>query len=204
MAKKVIEIDADKLQKLSDLANEKANEEKLIEIRSAALKDMSCNYTYELLFGKTKGDVMKRTGAQIIHEDLNNAFSEMDVFLAHIDGAFSSWANNQTSIQDLEEHEDLNNYGVTGFKISGSDENKSVIIGGYKETGYGIIHFETPKIKLSNTPYLYVEELNDRLKLALNEVEEYMNGKTAPQYETLPIEFPEDENEEEFENAKVD
>ena len=35
MAKKVIEIDADKLQKLSDLANEKANEEKLIEIRSS-------------------------------------------------------------------------------------------------------------------------------------------------------------------------
>ena len=112
-------------------------------------------------------------------------------------------ANNQTPIQDLEEHEDLNNYGVTGFKISGSDENKSVIIGGYKETGYGIIHFETPKIKLSNTPYLYVEELNDRLKYALNEVEEYMNGKTAPQYETLSLEFPEDENEEEFENAKV-
>lgn len=187
------------------MENQINQEDHQIEIRSAALKDMSCNYTYELLFGKTKGDVMKRTGAQIIHEDLDKAFSEMDVFLAHIDGAFSSWANNQTPIQDLEEHEDLNNYGVTGFKISGSDENKSVIIGGYKETGYGIIHFETPKIKLSNTPYLYVEELNDRLKLALNEVEEYMNGKTAPQYEQLEMNFEADqESEEEFENAKVD
>lgn len=203
MAKKVIEIDADKLQKLSDLANEKANEEKLIEIRSAALKDMSCNYTYELLFGKTKGDVMKRSGAQIIHEDLDKAFGEMDVFLAHIDGGFSAWANNQTPIQDLEADEALANYGVSGFKISGSDESKSVVLSGFKETGYGIISFETPKIKLANTTYLYVEELNDRLKSALNEVEEYMNGKTAPQYETLPLEFPEDE-EDEFENAKVD
>ena len=203
MAKKVIEIDADKLQKLADLANEKANEEKLIEIRSAALKDMSCNYTYELLFGKTKGDVMTRKGAHIIHEDLDKAFSEMDVFLAHIDGTFSSWANNQTPIQDLEAHEDLKNYGVNGFKISGSDENKSVILSGFKETGYGIINFETPKIKLESS-YLYVQELRDRLNAVLDEVEEYMNGKTAPQYKTLPIEFPEDENEEEFENAKVD
>ena len=187
------------------MENQLNQESHQIEIRSASLKDMSCNYTYELLFGKTKGDVMKRSGAQIIHEDLDKAFGEMDVFLAHIDGGFSAWANNQTPIQDLEADEALNNYGVSGFKISGSDENKSVIIGGWKETGYGIIHFETPKIKLSNTHYLYVEELNDRLKLALNEVEEYMNGKTAPQYETLPIEFPEDENDEdEFENAKVD
>lgn len=199
MAKKSITIDADKFIEAVEKMNEKQ-----FEIRSAALKDMSCNYTYEVLTGKTKGDVMKRTGAQIIHEDLDKAFSEMDVFLAHIDGAFSSWANNQTPIQDLEEHEDLNNYGVTGFKISGSDENKSVIIGGYKETGYGIINFETPKIKLYNTPYLYVEELNDRLKLAFNEVEEYMNGKTAPQYEQLEMNFEADqESEEEFENAKV-
>ena len=49
-----------------------------------------------------------------------------------------------------------------------------------------------------------MQELRDRLNAVLDEVEEYMNGKTAPQYETLPIEFPEDENEEEFENAKVD
>lgn len=198
MAKTVITIDADKLQKLGEIVNQ----DHQIEIRSAALKDMSCNYTYELLIGKTKGDVMKRTGAQIIHEDLNNAFSEMDVFLAHIDGAFSSWANNQTPIKDLEAHEELQNYGVNGFKISGSDESKAVILTGYKETGYGIIHFETPKIKLESS-YLYVQELKDRLNAVLNEVEEYMNGKTAPQYETMPIEFPEDENED-FENAKVD
>ena len=202
MAKKVIEIDSDKLEKLAEKVAEKLSE-KEFEIRSAHLKDMSCNYTYEVLTGKTRGDVMTRKGAQIIHEDLDKAFSEMDVFLAHIDGAFSSWSNNQTPIQDLEAEGELSNYGVSGFKISGVDENKSVILSGYKETGYGIITFETPKIKLSSS-YLYVEELRDRLKVVLDEVEAYMNGKTAPQYETAAIEFPENENDEEFENAKVD
>ena len=187
------------------MENQNYQEDHQIEIRSAAIKDMSCNYTYELLFGKTKGDVMKkRTGAQIIHEDLDKAFKELDVFLAHIDGAFTSFANNQTPIQDLEADEVLSNYVVNGFKISGSDENKSVIISGFKETGYGIIHFDTPKIKLNST-YLYVEELEERLNVALNEVEEYMNGKTAPQFEQLEINFDAtQENEDDFQNAKID
>lgn len=123
MEHKVINITEKSLKALNDYVSQ--SDEKMIEIRSASIKDMSCNYTYELLIGKTKGDVMNRKGAHIIHEDLDQAFSEMDVFLAHIDGAFSSWANNQTPIQDLEADEALANYGVSGFKISGSDESKS-------------------------------------------------------------------------------
>ncbi|MBG0512900.1 hypothetical protein I4P13_15470 [Elizabethkingia meningoseptica] len=176
-----------------------------IEIRSAAIKDLSCNYTYEILVGKTKGDVSTRKGAQIIHEDLDKAFKEMDMFLAHIDGAFESWAKNQTPIQDLEADEKLANYSVSGFKISGQEENKSVILIGYKETDFGTISFDTPKIKLEST-YLYKEELNDRLLTLINEVEEYMNGKTAPQYEQMSMDFSasSEEADHDFENAKVE
>ncbi|WP_411898529.1 hypothetical protein [Elizabethkingia bruuniana] len=176
-----------------------------IEIRSAAIKDLSCNYTYEFLVGKTRGDVSTRKGAQVIHEDLGKAFNEMDVFLAHIDGAFESWANNQTPIQDLEADEKLANYSVSGFKISGLEENKSVILVGHKETDFGTISFDTPKIKLVST-YLYKEELNDRLITLINEVEEYMNGKTAPQYEQMSMDFSasSEEADHDFENAKVE
>ncbi|MDX8563446.1 hypothetical protein OZ664_05480 [Elizabethkingia sp. HX WHF] len=186
---------------------EKTEQEEIfhpIEIRSAAIKDLSCNYTYEILVGKTRGDVLGRKGAQIIHEDLKEAFEQMDVFFAHIDGAFASWAKNQTPIQKLEADEKLANYSVSGFKISGLEENKSVILVGHKETDFGTISFDTPKIKLEST-YLYKEELNDRLLTLINEVEEYMNGKTAPQYEQMSMDFSasSEEADHEFENAKV-
>ncbi|OPB96869.1 hypothetical protein BAS10_07415 [Elizabethkingia meningoseptica] len=176
-----------------------------IEIRSAAIKDLSCNYTYEILVGKTKGDVSTRKGAQVIHEDLGKAFKEMDVFLAHIDGAFASWAKNQTPIEKLEADESLANYSVSGFKISGQEENKSVILIGHKETDFGTISFDTPKIKLVST-YLYKEELNDRLIDLIKEVEAYMNGKTAPQFEQLTMDFApsSEEADDELQNAKVD
>lgn len=200
MAKKTIEINAEQLAKLAD----SATEEKQIEIKSAALKDHFLTYSYELLVGAMKGDELSRKGAHIVHDDMLDAFKELDVFLAHVDGAFH-WSNNQTPIQDLEAHADLANYFVSAFKITGADENKSVILTGGKTVSYGAIGFSTPKIKIDNSNYLYVEELKDRLNLAVKQVEAYMNGKTAPQYEQTAIEFPSgEENEEEFNNAKVD
>ena len=173
------------------------------EIRNAVIKDACCNYGYELLTGKNKGEIIpSRKGAHFIHEDLKNAFEELDVFLAHIDGAFVSWANNQTVLSNLEEKEELAAYSVNAFKIVGVEENKSVILIGEKNTPHGSISFDTPKIKLDSIVYPYIDELNERLEIAISEVELYMDGKKAPQYEQEIIEFPE-EHEDEFENAKV-
>lgn len=202
MENNVLTIDADKLQKLAEKFVSNDPQDQQIEIKSATLKDLSCNYSYELLFGKTKGDELGRKGAHIVHDDMIEAFSQLVVFFAHIDGVFH-WANNQTHVEALEAHEDLQNFSVSGFKITGSDENKAVILSGSKEVSVGTITFSTPKIKLGNSNYLYVDELTDRLQVVINEVEEYMNGKTAPQYEQLEMEF-EDENDDDFENAKVD
>ncbi|KQR93314.1 hypothetical protein ASG01_08950 [Chryseobacterium sp. Leaf180] len=197
---KVININADQLERLADYANQ---EEKQIEIKSAVLKDMSCNYSYELLHGLTKGDELTRKGVHIVHDDMFEAFKMLDVFLAHVDGAFH-WSNNQTPIQELEEHEELENYTVSSFKITGSDENKSVILSGSKEVSVGTITFSTPKLKIDNSNYLYVEELKERLKIVIEQVEAYMDGKTAPQFEQLAMDFDEDQNDDDFDNAKVD
>ena len=200
MKNKVIEINTDQLERLADMANE----EKQIEIKSAALKDMSCNYSYELLHGPTKGDELSRKGIHIVHEDMFKAFKQLDVFLGHVDGLYH-WANNQTPIQELEEHEELDSYNVSAFKITGTEENKSVILSGSKEVSIGTITFSTPKIKLDNSNYLYVEELRDRIHIVIQQVEAYMNGKTAPQYEQLEMDFEGDnQSDEEFETAKVD
>ncbi|MCQ4139197.1 hypothetical protein [Chryseobacterium sp. EO14] len=201
MSTHTIEINSDNLEKIIDFENQ---EEKQIEIKSAVLKDMSCNYSYELLQGITKGDELSRKGIHIVHEDMFTAFKKLDVFFAHIDGVFH-WANNQTHIDELEEHEDLNAFNVSAFKITGTDENKAVILTGTKEVSVGTISFSTPKIKLDNSNYLYVEELRDRLKLVIDQVEAYMNGKTAPQYEQLSMDFDgsPDDDYEDFDDAKV-
>ncbi|WP_077417947.1 hypothetical protein [Chryseobacterium sp. JV274] len=200
---KVIEINSDQLEKFATMS-EFSTEEKQIEIKSAVLKDMSCNYSYELLHGLTKGDELARKGVHIVHDDMFEAFKQLDVFLAHIDGVFH-WANNQTHIDDLEEHEDLEKFNVSSFKITGTDENKSVILSGSKETSIGTITFSTPKVKIGdNGTYLYIQELKDRLDVVIEQVEAYMNGKTAPQYEQLSMDFDAPDNDDDFENAKVE
>jgi len=174
---------------------------KEVEIKNASIKDMQCSYGYELLTGKTKGDTLNRGGVHVIHDDLQKSFSDLTVFLAHVDGAFSHWANNQTSLDELEAKEELEKYNVFGFKISGSEENRSVVLFGSKETPYGAMTPTTPRLKL-NGNYLYLDELESRLNVAVSEVEEYMDGKTAPQFEQETIEFLEAEGED-FENNKV-
>ena len=57
---------------------------KPLEIKNALIKETQCNYGYELLTGKTKGDVVNRKGAHLVHEDLENAFKELDVFATPI------------------------------------------------------------------------------------------------------------------------
>lgn len=175
--------------------------EKASEIKKAVIKDEYCSYTYELLTGKTKGDMISRKGVHIVHEDMLNAFVNLEVFLAHLDDAFNSWAVNQTPIQELEADEKLDLYTVTAFKIAGIEENQAVILCGNKQVANGMISFETPKIKLLGS-YLYAEELQMRLQVAINEVELYSEGKAAPQFEQSSMEFP-DDTEPDFDNAKL-
>lgn len=201
MAKKkenVIELDAEKIAALGELAEKLSD--KPLEITSAKLHENKCSYSYELLQGASKGDVIQRKGTNDVHEDLRLAFENMDVFIAQIDGAFKTWANNQTTLQKLESSAELSLYGVTAIKIQGTEENRSVVLVGYKDVDAGRITFETPKIKLEKSTFLYVEELSQRLETLLDEVEQYMNGKIfiEPQY-AMTFE----EEDDDFEKGKV-
>lgn len=211
---KTIVLDEKGVENLGKIADAmtKEVEEKDLEIISASIKDELCNYGYELLTGRNSGDkIPTRKGAHFIHEDLKEAFKNLDVILAHIDGVFNSWANNQTHISDLEDkvdEKDLDNklfvdsYHVSSFKITGQEESKAVVIGGTKNTVHGDISFCTPKIKL-NSSYLYIDDLNVRLATLIDEVEQYMDGKRAPEFEQLGMEFDEP-SDDDFTEAKVD
>jgi hypothetical protein len=203
--KNVIVLDADKIDKLVDLANESQDQiQKDIEIKNAKISDLVLHYGYEMLTRKSKGDVIpSRKGTNEIHDDLRDAFGDLDVFIAHIDGAFKTWSNNQTPLTKLEESGELELYKVSCFKIVGQEENRSLILVGHKDTDFGVINFETPKIKLEKSTYLYIEEMNQRLNNVVNEVEKYMNGKFAPKPEQMFMDFAE-EDDATFEKAKLE
>jgi hypothetical protein len=192
---KVFTINADKF--VNSLADQV---QKDVEIKSASLKDALCSYSYELLTGKTKGDGLSRNGKHIIHEDLQIAFDKFDVFLAHLDDAFTG-NDNATELSFLQEEPETEKYYVNSFSIAGVEENRSLVLSGYKEVTNGIIKFSTPKVKL-NGNYLYLSQLTDCLDNAIKEVEYYMNGKSAPQPEQIHMDFASEDAA--FENAKFD
>jgi len=194
MAKeKVFTILADKLG-LADQV------QKDVEIKSASLKDALCNYSYELLVGKMKGDGLSRKGTHIVHEDLQDAFSKFDVFLAHLDDAFTG-NDNATELSFLEGEPETKSYFVSSFKITGVEENKALIISGTKDVTNGTISFDAPKVKL-NGNYLYLTQLTDCLDNVIKEVEFYMNGKVAPQPEQMHMDFASEDAS--FDNAKFE
>jgi len=200
MTKNVITIDADSIKNFDKLISE---HDKDVEIKGATLKDSFCSYSYELLKGPTKGDTLTHNGVHIIHDDLQEAFEKMNVFMANLDDAFPE-TKNTTTFEELEAQDEITEkYTVTGFKISGVEENRAVVLLGYKEVTRGIIKFETPKEKL-NGNYLYLHQLKTRLFDLIDEVENYRSGKTAPQDDPNQVVMTFAQEDDAFENAKVD
>jgi len=196
---KVFTIDADKFIKAANkgFADQV---QKDVEIKSASLKDALCSYSYELLIGKMKGDGLSRKGTHIVHEDLEMAFSKFNVFAAHLDDAYTG-NDNSTELSVLENSTEIEKYFVSGFKISGVEENRSVSLGVTKYVTQGIFSYDTPKVKL-NGGYLYLTQLTECLDNVIKEVEFYMNGKVAPQPEQMHMDFASEDAS--FENAKFE
>lgn len=198
MPKQTFTINDENIEKLDDLI---AAQDKDVEIRGASIKDALCDYSYELLKGPTKGDVLGHKGVHIIHDDLQGAFERMNVFFADLDDAYTGFKDSAT-IEDLESESETDNYSVTGFKISGVEENKSVILIGFKQVRNGSIKFETPKVKLDGN-YNYLHQLKVRLYQLIDEVEGYRNGKVAPSDDPNQTHMSFEEEDEAFESGKV-
>lgn len=154
--------------------------EKQFEITAASIKDDFCNYTYEIIKGVGFGDTHQVKGKGIVDPDMLNAFAKLNVHLAVLDDAFLLSGIEVVNIDLHHTHELATNYAVTGFKVKGEGENKSVVLVGnkYITSASGRIAIETPKIFIGNaSTYKWRQELDNAIEKAREEVALYKNGK---------------------------
>ncbi|MBX3253950.1 MAG: hypothetical protein KF862_07390 [Chitinophagaceae bacterium] len=159
-------------------------EKKPFIILNAKVKEGICEYSYEINSGPCEGDQVKgRKGINIVHDDLTDAFSKLDVHLAILDDAF---IDQELSLEEMEK--ETKSFRVYGFRVSGTDENEGFILSGEKWVKYGSVGIDSPKITKASA-YPYWQELCDAMEAARNEVQGYMNGKSAPKMEQTEINF---------------
>lgn len=160
------------------------------KIVEASIKDDFCNYTYEVTKGVGLGDKHKVDGKGIIDDDLRNAFVKFHVHQACIDDVFKHSNTEVLDIDKMHGHELTGLYHVIGFKISGGNENESIILMGTKYLSLGgRSEIKSIKVPLDNlSSYKWYNELKKAADNARYEVEEYKEGKyTAVEYEEEEI-----------------
>ncbi|MGN6435979.1 MAG: hypothetical protein ACTHMM_05570 [Agriterribacter sp.] len=168
---------------------EDVKEKKPFIIINAKVKEGICNYGYEINSGPTEGDRVKdRKGVNMVHDDLTEAFSNLDVHLAILDDAF---LGQNLTLKDMEKQ--TKSFRVYGFKVSGKDENEGFVLHGEKWVKYGSEDFDSPKITKASA-YPFWKELCDAMETARSEVQGYMNGKSAPKMEQTSMDFSAKDN----------
>ena len=203
----VITINADKLLN-------KISEDLDIEITAASIKDDLCNYTYDILSGIGAGDTHQVKGKGLVDDDMLNSFSKLNVHLAVIDDVFKHSRKKIESINKMHGDDLALLYTVTGFKMKGNTEDRSVILVGMKSvsTASDRIQLESPRILLGKfSSYEYHKELKIALDKAITEVELYRNGKYTAIEEPAPVddknqgklELKEAGDDSEFQKGKV-
>lgn len=162
-------------------------------ITEATIKDGFCNYSYEKTRGIGIGDIHKVNGkAGTVHDDMYNAFAEFNVHMAILDDVFKHSGVEFESLEEVKNHELTGLYIVSGFKIKGSEDNKSIILTGSKYiSSGGRIELEIPKISIDSlSSYKWFNELKEAADNALEEVALYAEGKMIPVKEDDPEEKP--------------
>ena len=150
--------------------------QKPYEITSASIKEQKCNYGYEIKTGLTAGDkIPTRKGEAVIHEDMQKAFDALRIHFAVAAGGFKHQYDELPDFDVLKDSSIIEEYHVTGYKVSGVEEDEGYTISGYTYVPLGTIDFDTPKITKGN--YKYFDKLKEKMDVARNEVELYMNGK---------------------------
>lgn len=155
-------------------------EEKSFVIRSASINDGFCNYSYEIISGIGLGDTHKVTGGGIIDDDMQKAFDRLNVHLAALDDIFKHSGASVRAFDKMGNHELTVLFKVTGFQISGSEDNEAVKLIGTKmiDSSGEPMELKTPKIPIDATSsYKGYKELHKALTAARLEVELYRGGK---------------------------
>lgn len=88
--------------------------------------------------------------------------------------------------------ENLKTISITGFVVSGSEEDGSegAMIIFQKKNGTRILNITTPLVKFEDPDYPYCSEFREVVESCIEEVEQYMEGKVA--VKQLEMNFDED------------
>lgn len=175
-------VTSEELQKAAEAICEILKPRKPFEIIEGHIKDDFCNYVLEITDGPKIGTTNSVKGKLIIDKDMRKIFAILNVHLAFIDDVFKHADKRFDYINAMHGDPLTTLYNVTGFKISGDEENRGVILIGTKYvSGGGRINLVTPKIPLDeNSSYKWKEELRDAVEKARLEVELYEKGKGTP------------------------
>lgn len=148
------------------------------KIRDAAMKDGVCNYTFEIIKGVGYGDVHKVKGTAFFLSDLGTAFTKFNVHMAFIDDAFKLSGVEVSDIDSMHNDERTFQYNVTGFSITGGEDNESIVLTGIKHVSMGHFDIKSPKISIDeSSSYKWYNELKTAADNAREEVALYKEGK---------------------------
>jgi hypothetical protein len=174
-----------------------------ITIKKARLKDRTLEVgmteTVRLNDDSTTYNEVTKKCDALVHDDMLNAFRKLVPHAAVICDLKEA---DRVKITDELNGDDITNMSVTGFTVSGTDENEGCVLIARKETGKRVLNLITPFIKYSDTDeYRYGSELSDVINACVHEVHEYLNGKCAVKQLSL---FDEAEPAGTFENLPED
>ncbi len=203
--KTIVVTDVNKFVKDLKSATHKAIEEKDFEVTGAQIYDGKCNFTIKVNKGKAIGTHTVK-GEGLVDADMEIAFSFLNVHFAILDDIFKHSGIEIESIKKFNNHELSLLYHVTGIKIKGGEENPTITLTATKTVTNGTVSFDSIPVKLiAGSGHEFWKELKKAVEKAVEEVEEYINGKFTPIDHTPPSNKNQTDllvQAEEFYNAK--
>lgn len=146
------------------------------EIKKASIKDERCIVIWneELTEQNIDNEVTKKSGS-IVHADLVEAFDKLKAHLVCICEQPEAAEIDEIGIYDFEASK-LENYVITGYTLSGTDENRGVSIVGQKllKTGQ-VLNISAPFTKFEDDDiYEHGGDLLSTIQGCNYEVHEYL------------------------------
>lgn len=164
-----------------------------IEIRKAGIRSgIFLAYEYNLEEAGVSAKNKTQSTAPI-HEDLENAFKKLIPHFILLTEELAAEKLEDVIINgDLIPEDIETKYSVQEFAFGGTEDSKTVVISGYKVLSNDkTVSFSTPSQKLyeDRDGYKFDEELRNTLDLLVEEVHEYMDGKSALRNEVGVFDF---------------
>lgn len=156
-----------------------------VEITAGKLKYDYCDYSFNERTENGKQDV-NVSPETIIHDDLRNSFRQLVPHLAFMcDYVPNSYTlemavDNMSELPENDLSQQLLEFKVTAFKISGSGDSQGVTITGQKKLKSGkVLNLNTPFLKWEDE-YEFSQELRIAIGNIQSEIIQYSEGKKAP------------------------